>query len=73
MNPLGMFEYSHMQYEVDRASDTAGEPSITEMTEKAINILKKNPRGYFLMVEGINIPKQVVFCFTSNELLFLYF
>jgi len=52
---------------------TAGEPSITEMTEKAINILKKNPRGYFLMVEGINTPKQSVFCFTSNELLFLYF
>jgi len=48
-----------MQYEVDRASDVAGEPSITEMTEKAINILNKNPKGYFLMVEGMNTRKQI--------------
>ena len=41
-----------MQYEVDRVNDGAGEPSIAEMTEKAINILKKNPKGYFLLVEG---------------------
>jgi alkaline phosphatase len=32
--------------------DTGGEPSLTEMTEKAIQILKKNPKGYFLMVEA---------------------
>lgn len=48
----GLFEYSNMQYEVDRADDTAGEPSIAEMTEKAIQILQKNPKGYFLFVEG---------------------
>ena len=48
----GLFEYSHMQYEVYRAEDTAGEPSIAEMTEKAIKILQKNPKGYFLLVEG---------------------
>ncbi|KAJ7363614.1 hypothetical protein OS493_009776 [Desmophyllum pertusum] len=47
-----MFDYSHMQYEVYRAEDGAGEPSITEMTEKAIRILNKNPKGYFLLVEG---------------------
>jgi len=41
-----------MQYEVDRANDSAGEPSIAEMTEKAIKILQKNPKGYFLFVEG---------------------
>ena len=41
-----------MQYEVDRAEDTTGEPSIAEMTEKAIKILQKNPKGYFLLVEG---------------------
>ncbi|PFX22946.1 alkaline phosphatase-like isoform X1 [Stylophora pistillata] len=50
---LGLFEPSHMQYESDRtASDTLGEPSIAEMTEKAIKILQKNPKGYFLLVEG---------------------
>ena len=41
-----------MQYEVERAADKASEPSIAEMTEKAIEILKKNPKGFFLLVEG---------------------
>ena len=41
-----------MKYEVNRENDTAGEPSIAEMTEKAIKILRKNPKGYFLFVEG---------------------
>jgi alkaline phosphatase len=49
---LGLFERSHMQYEADRAVDTAGEPSLTEMTEKSINMLKKNPNGFFLHVEA---------------------
>ena len=44
-----------MQYEVDRANDSAGEPSIAEMTEKAIKILQRNPKGYFLLVEGEEI------------------
>jgi alkaline phosphatase len=41
-----------MKYAVDRANDTAGEPSLTEMVELAIKILKKNPKGYFLFVES---------------------
>jgi alkaline phosphatase len=49
---LGLFERSHMKYEVDRATDTGGEPSLSEMTSKAIDILAKNPQGFFLMVEG---------------------
>jgi alkaline phosphatase len=50
---LGLFESkNHMEYEADRSKDTGGEPSLTEMTEKAIRILEKNPKGYFLMVEG---------------------
>jgi alkaline phosphatase len=49
---LGLFEPSHMQYELDRSSDTGGEPSLAEMTGKSIEILKKNTKGYFLMVEA---------------------
>jgi alkaline phosphatase len=49
---LGLFEPSHMQYEADRANDTAGEPSLTDMTDKAIKMLSKNPNGYFLHVEA---------------------
>ena len=51
---LGLFERSHMHYELYRErADKAGEPSIAEMVEKAIKILQKNPKGYFLLVEGI--------------------
>jgi alkaline phosphatase len=49
---LGLFNESHMQYEADRANDIAGEPSLTEMTQKAIDRLDNNRRGYFLMVEA---------------------
>jgi alkaline phosphatase len=49
---LGLFERSHMEYEVDRPLDTAGEPNLAEMTEKAIQILHKNRAGFYLQVEG---------------------
>jgi alkaline phosphatase len=49
---LGLFNMSHMQYEEDRANDKGGEPSLSEMTSKAIQILKKNQKGYFLHVES---------------------
>lgn len=49
---LGLFERSHAQYEADRAADTAGEPSLTEMTAKSIAMLNKNQSGFFLHVEG---------------------
>lgn len=49
---LGLFERSHMEYEADRANDTAKEPSLTEMTAKAIDMLDNNRRGYFLHVEA---------------------
>ncbi|MDP5213650.1 alkaline phosphatase [Pseudoalteromonas tunicata] len=49
---FGLFNESHMQYEADRANDIAGEPSLTEMTTKAIDILDNNDKGYFLTVES---------------------
>ena len=49
---LGLFNESHMQYEADRANDIAGEPSLTEMTSKALDILDNNDKGYFLTVES---------------------
>jgi alkaline phosphatase len=49
---LALFEPSHMEYELDRAKDKAGEPSLTELTEKAIRILQRGPKGFFLMVEA---------------------
>lgn len=49
---LGLFDYSHMEYETDRGSDAAGEPSLSEMTDKAIDILSRQGKGFFLHVEG---------------------
>lgn len=50
---LGLFERSHMQYEDDREQmDIGGEPSLAEMTAKAIEILSKNPEGFYLFVEA---------------------
>jgi len=49
---LGLFEPSHMRFEVDRSADPGGEPSLTEMTAFAIELLARRPRGYFLVVEG---------------------
>lgn len=46
---LGLFEPSHMNYESDRGDD---EPSLSEMTRLAIRILRRNAKGFFLMVEG---------------------
>lgn len=49
---LGLFEPSHMQYNYDRPRDKAGEPSLSEMTTKAIDVLSQNKKGYFLTVEA---------------------
>lgn len=54
---FGLFNYDHMSYDKERDASDSGEPSLEEMTEKAIQILRKNPRGYVLLVEGGNIDK----------------
>jgi len=51
----GMFEPGDLSFETQRQDpnyEKAGEPSIAEMTEKAIQILQKDPDGFFLFVEG---------------------
>lgn len=46
----GMFAEKSMSYDLDR--DPVKEPSLSEMTSKALDILSKNEKGFFLMVEG---------------------
>jgi alkaline phosphatase len=48
---------SHLEYELDRVAtpplgEGASQPSLAEMTTKAMDILSQNTSGYFLMVEG---------------------
>ncbi|XP_024941132.1 membrane-bound alkaline phosphatase-like isoform X2 [Cephus cinctus] len=47
---LGLFEASHCTYHMEGPAST--EPTISEMTEAAIKILRKNNKGYFLFIEG---------------------
>ncbi len=49
---LGLFESSHMQYEVDRDVSGAGEPSLQDMTRAAITRLSQDEDGFVLMVEA---------------------
>lgn len=49
---FALFNESHMAYEADRKNDIAGEPSLSEMTDKAIAVLEKDQDGFFLMVES---------------------
>ncbi|MEZ0536573.1 alkaline phosphatase [Caldicellulosiruptoraceae bacterium PP1] len=49
----GLFANDAMKYDFDRKG--TGEPSLAEMTSKAISILSKNKNGFILMVEGSKI------------------
>jgi alkaline phosphatase len=49
---LGLFALENMSFEFERSAHFPGEPSLSEMTAKAIEILARNPKGFFLMVEG---------------------
>jgi alkaline phosphatase len=46
---LGIFADGHMSFALDRPQS---EPDLAEMTSLALDVLRRNPRGYFLMVEG---------------------
>jgi alkaline phosphatase len=48
---LGLFQSSHMSYRADRPDATSTEPSLAELTEKAIELLSSE-KGFFLMVEA---------------------
>lgn len=50
---LGIFGDGQMTFEIDR--DSTIEPSLSEMTRKAIELLEVGPNGFFLMVEGSRI------------------
>ncbi|KAI0990637.1 hypothetical protein GJ496_003154 [Pomphorhynchus laevis] len=46
---LGLFAPSHMNFADENAN---AQPSLASMTQKAIEILSKSPKGYVLFVEG---------------------
>jgi alkaline phosphatase len=50
---LALLAHDHLAYEIDR--DAAREPSLAEMTTRALDLLDDDPDGFFLMVEGSRI------------------
>ncbi len=48
---LGLFTPSHMNFMLDRKADST-EPTLTDMTVAAIDRLKTQKGGYYLMIEG---------------------
>jgi alkaline phosphatase len=53
----GVFAAGLMAPEIDRLRLAPEQPSLAQMTEKAIELLQQNPRGFFLMVEGSQVDK----------------
>ncbi|MGE7091728.1 alkaline phosphatase [Lysinibacillus sp. NPDC048646] len=51
----GSFAPSALAYDLDRAKTRASEPTLAEMTNKAIDTLKKDEDGFFLFVEGSKV------------------
>lgn len=64
---LGLYHNDNMNVYVDRAmlknpkvlGNYPDQPGLVEMEQKAIGALSQNPNGFFLMVEGASIDKQL--------------
>jgi len=52
---FGMFAPSHMDPEIDRPRLHPDQPTLAEMTRKAIELLSRDKDGFFLMVEGSQV------------------
>lgn len=51
----GIFAPGSLAPEIDRAALAPEQPSLAQMTAKAISILKQNRNGFFLLVEGSQV------------------
>ncbi len=54
-NVWGLFADDDMAYEFDRQQFRPQEPSLAEMTKKAIQLLSKNEKGFILFVEASKV------------------
>jgi alkaline phosphatase len=52
---FGLFAMGHMEPEIDRVELAPQQPTLEEMTRKAIELLARNPCGFFLMVEASQV------------------
>ena len=63
----GVFNEKDLVPDIDRDELNPSQPSLAEMTKKAIDILSKNEKGFFLLVEG----SQVDYAGHANDPVFM--
>lgn len=51
----GMFAPRDLMYDIDRQYTGSDQPTLAEMTKKALSVLSKDTDGFFLMVEGSKV------------------
>jgi alkaline phosphatase len=78
---LGLFAYSNMNVAFDKIAGRRGnrevvdafgfpdQPMLDEMTDAALKVLAKNPKGFVAMIEGASIDKQAHLMDTDRWLL----
>ena len=49
---LGLFAELDLEFAAQRASRAPQQPTLAQMTRAALEVLRRDPRGYFLVVEG---------------------
>lgn len=55
---LGLFHPTYMNFKLDREEVHSQEPTLPEMTEKALDVLSQSDNGFFLMAEGARIDSM---------------
>lgn len=49
---LGLFGDAHLNFQLDRSHIKTTEPTLEEMTKKALDVLSSEQKGFFAMIEG---------------------
>ncbi|XP_018331967.1 alkaline phosphatase 4-like [Agrilus planipennis] len=49
---LGLFHANHLPFELQRDAGPTGTPSLTDLTAKALQLLRNSQNGYVLLIEG---------------------
>ena len=52
---FGLFADNHLEPEIDRTRYAPQQPTLEDMTRKAIELLSQDPDGFFLLVEGSQV------------------
>lgn len=67
---LGLFAASHIPYNIEKKSDS-DKPSLEEMLGKALDVLEKDKKGFFLFVEGMELVFFALLAFAFGDTEFL--